>query len=731
MNLFSRNSGISRVASIAIVVIVVVIIVVGGFLALNLGGTSTTLPSTQTSTQTTNTQTTTSTSHVTSVTSTSTSSTSQAPSILTWETVNTPQYLDPHVATDSYDLNILQNVYEPLLWYNGTSSTDVIPWLASSYTLSADGKTANFTLRPGISFADGEPFNSTAVYFTLNRLLIIDGSSPTSHGPGQDWIIQQLENQSLSVQLGGPHNYTAQWANEVLAQNFIQITGPLTFMMHIQNPNDAFPYLLAGQWATMLAPVYVMQHDVALWNASGSGYTLPYPTLSGNETTMIHQYFMDEIATCNTGPTPNGCGTTYLDGSASGSLAGTGPYTISSVNPTTNDIVLKANTNYWGGPLYTKISPKISTIDINYVPQVSTRELDLQNAAKSGQAMTVDIPSDHLYDVANRNAWITNGTLEPIVPGVNLYGPFTTYATLFDPFATNVTNPQTGTLYAFQPFADYRLRLAFADAVNMSNINDYTNNRMGQVAINAIPPGLPPAGSYNSSITPVYSYNLTAVQNLLLDAMLHPLTHFTFVNGTAAPAGIFNNTFGCTTLNSNGQCSKPVIQTISLVYPTGDSVDQQIMNSIASAINNVSSTYNMGLSVQIVPVPFGQMLTELFQHSVYFYSLAWYADYPWVTDFTSNIFAPGGAYPGLNNWNISQMQVLNDQALQASASRNYSELVRVTNQMNVLANDMVLYLWTFYPAQAWTNSAVAAFTSNIQGYYYNPSTNGMYFATMY
>ncbi len=602
--------------------------------------------------------------------------------------------------------------------------------------MSSDGKTINFTLRSGINFADGEPLNSTAVYFSLNRILVNDGSSPVTHGPGQAWQIQQLLNPSLSVQLGAPHKYNASWLNQVLAQNFVQITGPLTFTLHIQNPNAAFAYIMTNAQASIIAPDYVMQHDLAMWNQSSTGYNLPYPTLTGaNYTAKINQYFLDEVATCDSGATPKGCGTTYLDSSASGSLAGTGPYTISSASQTTNNIILKANPSFWGAPYQfsggQKITPHFQTININYVPTLTTRELDLQSAAKSGQAMTVDIPGDNLFDVAQRGAWLNNDTLVSSVPGVTLYGPFTTFQTGIDHFPTNVSDPLTGKLLAFQPFADRRLRLAFADSVNMTEINVDINNRLGQVAVNAIPPGLPPQGSFNASIVPVYSFNLTAVQNLLVDAMLHPLTQFTYVNGTAAQPGVFNNTFGCSTLNSKGQCSNPVGQSIQMIYQTGDTVNEAIDNQIASAINNVSTTYNMGLTVSVVPLPLGQLLTRLFSRSMYFYSLPWGADYPWVNDMLGNIYAPQGAYPSLDNWNLTQMTVLYAKAVAGTANNNDSEVVAASNAMNQLGNEGVMYLWTFYPTTAWTNSAVAAITSNVHGYFYNPSTEGPYFATFY
>ena len=106
------------------------------------------------------------------------------------------------------------------------------------------------------------------------------------------------------------------------------------------------------------------------------------------------------------------------------------------------------------------------------------------------------------------------------------------YTTFFVPFSTNVSDPATGSYFKFQPFADLRLRLAFADSIDLNALNQQANNNLGQVAINVVPPGLPPEGVYNSSLLPRYSYNLNNSKNLLLQAMLNPITSFTFANGT-------------------------------------------------------------------------------------------------------------------------------------------------------------------------------------------------------
>ena len=202
----------------------------------------------------------------------------------------------------------------------------------------------------------------------------------------------------------------------------------------------------------------------------------------------------------------------------------------------------------------------------------------------------------------------------------------------------------------------------------MTSINTSVNNNLGQVALNVIPPGLSPPGSYNPNNAPIYSYNLDQVQNLLLDAMMNPLTSFTFKNGTAAPSGTFNNAFGCSTLNSAGKCDHPIPQTITLVPQTGITTDIAIMNTIAGNVNNVSATYNMGLTVSVETLPAGSQLTEAFSGNLYMYALGWFADYPWSTDFLGPMYAPSQTYPGPDGWNLAAMGTLFQDAVSKSSS---------------------------------------------------------------
>jgi peptide/nickel transport system substrate-binding protein len=108
-----------------------------------------------------------------------TAATSSASTVLNIAYTSDPTSLDPQktpsvslVHSLIYDTLVVQG---PDLQYH--------PSLATSWTISPDGKTITFKLRKDVKFQDGTPFNAQAVKFTFDRLM-----DPATASPGKSFL---------------------------------------------------------------------------------------------------------------------------------------------------------------------------------------------------------------------------------------------------------------------------------------------------------------------------------------------------------------------------------------------------------------------------------------------------------------------------------------------------------------------------------------------------------------
>jgi len=113
------------------------------------------------------------------------------PDTLVVATYGDSRWLDPAVDYESAGNEIIQNCYETLVWYNGSSTTDLIPVLATTVPteanggISADGLTWVFHIRSGVKFHDGNIMTPEDVAFSMQRTLYIN------HLGAPSWILGQ------------------------------------------------------------------------------------------------------------------------------------------------------------------------------------------------------------------------------------------------------------------------------------------------------------------------------------------------------------------------------------------------------------------------------------------------------------------------------------------------------------------------------------------------------------
>ena len=126
-----------------------------------------------------------------------------------------PASLDPAAASDTFSTQVIQDLYEGLT--RETSTGEVVPGVASSWTIDATGTKYTFRLRPDAKWSNGEPISAQQFINSWQRVLdpkqgspvagdlrlivgaagLISGKSPpTSLGviaPSRDLLIVNLE----------------------------------------------------------------------------------------------------------------------------------------------------------------------------------------------------------------------------------------------------------------------------------------------------------------------------------------------------------------------------------------------------------------------------------------------------------------------------------------------------------------------------------------------------------
>ena len=88
---------------------------------------------------------------------------------LTYSWVTDLLTIDPHTGWSTDSLKIVRACYERLVRLKG-STNELEGALAEDWSVSTDGLEFTFNLREGVEFADGTPFNATAVKISFDRL---------------------------------------------------------------------------------------------------------------------------------------------------------------------------------------------------------------------------------------------------------------------------------------------------------------------------------------------------------------------------------------------------------------------------------------------------------------------------------------------------------------------------------------------------------------------------------
>ncbi|OGO05028.1 MAG: hypothetical protein A2Y91_07595 [Chloroflexi bacterium RBG_13_54_8] len=98
-------------------------------------------------------------------------------------TIGDVDSLDPAYAYDTASGEQIQAIYEPLIYFDGESTSKFVKVLCTEYNVSDDGETYRFKIRQGVTFHNGNDLTPEDVEYTFERGMVQD------YHAGPQWMI--------------------------------------------------------------------------------------------------------------------------------------------------------------------------------------------------------------------------------------------------------------------------------------------------------------------------------------------------------------------------------------------------------------------------------------------------------------------------------------------------------------------------------------------------------------
>lgn len=113
-----------------------------------------------------------------------------------------PPKLDPHQSTALVDRQVFQSLFDKLVDFD--KDLNVVPGLAEKWNVSPDGKTYTLSLRKGVKFHDGTPFNAEAVKYNFERMMAPDFPSPRKSEISAVQTVTAVDEFTVKLELKQP-----------------------------------------------------------------------------------------------------------------------------------------------------------------------------------------------------------------------------------------------------------------------------------------------------------------------------------------------------------------------------------------------------------------------------------------------------------------------------------------------------------------------------------------------
>ncbi|MGP3779088.1 ABC transporter substrate-binding protein [Halanaerobium saccharolyticum] len=312
----------------------------------------------------------------------------KSPDTFTYVTIGDQSTLDPHFAYDTGSSELIYQVYETLIDYEGESVQDFVPLLSTEVPsqenglVSEDGTEYTFIIREGVEFSNGNALTPEDVKYSFLRGMVSDRSG------GPIWMLYEplfgagfagLSDVTADVVgVEDPKQLTDEQAEEVLAALDEKITidgNEVTF--HLAAPYPPFLNIVAkgASWGSILDKEWSIEQGA--WDGTAA------------EIADAHDPVKEEDPLFD-------------------KMMGTGPFILTEwVNG--DNVVFRRNDNYWREPANFK------TAIIRNVDEWSTRKLMLLR----GDADMIYAPTQYRAQVESEEG-VTVTTGIPVLQNMNM-----------------------------------------------------------------------------------------------------------------------------------------------------------------------------------------------------------------------------------------------------------------------------------------------------------------------
>jgi ABC-type transport system substrate-binding protein len=529
-----------------------------------------------------------------------------------------PRTLDPAIAYDTVSYEVLYEIYQPLVYYNGTSLTEFHPVVATNVPSAANGEITTwnwfgtgstaenitFFVNQSVTFSNGDHATAYDVYVSFLRTLLFANDAGT---PG--WIDAQALIPGSSIY--GPFNNSFYWIHHAITWNnttqsvtFHLLPSVLTWL-----PNSTATY--AGNSYGMLNQSY------QIWNYGSGG--IFFELLAGPTASDIMDYNWLVVHN-NSAPEPTlpqNNSASYANFEQYGTAAkfnsfliyntmGTGPYKLSLyeaaalVSLTPNTYYVQSSSQL---PAPSAVVPKV---ELEYLTNQGTAQEQLQSGYAQFAAGAYPPASTPQAKALQSQGIIT------AVSAREMSNFFYTYN-----LAINVTGAKeylsaTNIWSGF--FDNLSIRKAFSYAFNYSYMINVTEYNDGQYfaapEVGMLPPGIADYASNITSLPGANEYNLA-------------MARFYFNQ-----SGYNNGTWTFPAFNSQGQ---PAQDEMFTVWEAA--LSQISGGKIKMTTVDVPFAYTVAFST----VPSGANIMPL-------WFLGWIDDYPGPSDFMAPELQQYGIY---------------------------------------------------------------------------------------